>query len=29
MADKENKADLIGGLNIKAQDVHVRAPCWT
>jgi N-acetylmuramoyl-L-alanine amidase len=23
MADKENKADLIGGLNIKAQDVHV------
>jgi N-acetylmuramoyl-L-alanine amidase len=23
MADKENKADLIGGLNIKAQDQHV------
>lgn len=23
MADRENKADLIGGLNIKAQDVHV------
>jgi N-acetylmuramoyl-L-alanine amidase len=23
MADKENRADLIGGLNIKAQDVHV------
>ena len=23
MADKENKADLIGGVNIKAQDVHL------
>jgi N-acetylmuramoyl-L-alanine amidase len=23
MADKENKADLIGGLNVKVQDVHV------
>jgi N-acetylmuramoyl-L-alanine amidase len=23
MADKENKADLIGGVNIKAQDAHV------
>ncbi|NML46374.1 AMIN domain-containing protein [Ramlibacter sp. G-1-2-2] len=23
MADKENKADLVGGLNIKAQDQHV------
>ena len=23
MADKENKADLIGGVNIKAQDPHV------
>jgi N-acetylmuramoyl-L-alanine amidase len=23
MADKENKADLIGGLNIKTQDQHV------
>jgi N-acetylmuramoyl-L-alanine amidase len=23
MADKENKADLIGGVNVKAQDVHV------
>lgn len=23
MADKENKADLIGGLNIKAQDAHL------
>jgi N-acetylmuramoyl-L-alanine amidase len=23
MADKENKADLIGGINIKSQDVHV------
>ena len=23
MADKENKADLIGGVNIKAQDQHV------
>jgi N-acetylmuramoyl-L-alanine amidase len=26
MADKENKADLIGGINIKTQDQHVRAP---
>lgn len=24
MADKENKADLIGGLNVKAKDEHVR-----
>nr|WP_207160685.1 N-acetylmuramoyl-L-alanine amidase [Rhodoferax fermentans] len=24
MADKENKADLIGGLNVKAKDVQVR-----
>jgi N-acetylmuramoyl-L-alanine amidase len=24
MADKENKADLIGGLNVKAQDAQVR-----
>jgi N-acetylmuramoyl-L-alanine amidase len=23
MADKENKADLIGGANVKAQDAHV------
>jgi N-acetylmuramoyl-L-alanine amidase len=23
MADKENKADLIGGLNVKVQDAHV------
>ena len=23
MADKENKADLIGGMNIKTQDAHV------
>ena len=23
MADKENRADLIGGVNVKAQDVHV------
>jgi N-acetylmuramoyl-L-alanine amidase len=23
MADRENKADLIGGINIKSQDVHV------
>lgn len=23
MADKENRADLIGGLNVKAQDAHV------
>src|SRR6185295_10601701 len=23
MADRENKADLIGGVNIKTQDVHV------
>ena len=23
MADKENKADLIGGINVKAQDAHV------
>ena len=23
MADRENKADLIGGVNIKAQDAHV------
>ncbi len=23
MADKENKADLIGGLNVKSQDAHV------
>jgi N-acetylmuramoyl-L-alanine amidase len=23
MADKENKADLIGGINIKSQDQHV------
>jgi N-acetylmuramoyl-L-alanine amidase len=23
MADRENKADLIGGINIKTQDVHV------
>ncbi len=23
MADKENKADLVGGVNIKAQDAHV------
>jgi N-acetylmuramoyl-L-alanine amidase len=23
MADKENKADLIGGVNIKSQDTHV------
>ncbi len=23
MADKENKADLIGGVNVKSQDVHV------
>lgn len=23
MADKENKADLIGGVNVKVQDVHV------
>ena len=23
MADKENKADLIGGVNVKAQDPHV------
>lgn len=23
MADKENRADLIGGVNIKSQDVHV------
>jgi len=23
MADKENKADLIGGVNVKTQDVHV------
>jgi N-acetylmuramoyl-L-alanine amidase len=23
MADKENKADLIGGVNVKAQDQHV------
>jgi len=23
MADKENKADLIGGVNVKAQDAHV------
>jgi N-acetylmuramoyl-L-alanine amidase len=23
MADKENKADLIGGINFKSQDVHV------
>ena len=23
MADKENKADLIGGINIKSQDAHV------
>jgi N-acetylmuramoyl-L-alanine amidase len=24
MAEKENRADLIGGINIKAQDAHVR-----
>jgi N-acetylmuramoyl-L-alanine amidase len=24
MADKENKADLIGGLNVKARDVQVK-----
>jgi N-acetylmuramoyl-L-alanine amidase len=24
MADKENKADLVGGLNIHTQDVHVK-----
>ncbi len=24
MADKENKADLIGGLNIKTHDMHVK-----
>jgi N-acetylmuramoyl-L-alanine amidase len=23
IADKENKADLIGGINVKSQDVHV------
>lgn len=23
MADKENRADLVGGLNVKAQDAHV------
>jgi N-acetylmuramoyl-L-alanine amidase len=23
MADKENKADLIGGVNVKTQDVHL------
>jgi N-acetylmuramoyl-L-alanine amidase len=23
MADKENKADLIGGVNVKSQDAHV------
>ncbi|WP_298925039.1 N-acetylmuramoyl-L-alanine amidase [uncultured Ramlibacter sp.] len=23
MADKENKADLVGGLNVKTQDAHV------
>ena len=23
MADKENRADLIGGINVKAQDAHV------
>ena len=23
MADKENKADLIGGVNVKPQDAHV------
>ena len=23
MADKENKADLIGGVNVKTQDAHV------
>ena len=23
MADRENKADLIGGVNVKSQDVHV------
>jgi N-acetylmuramoyl-L-alanine amidase len=23
MADKENKADLIGGVNVKVQDAHV------
>ena len=23
MADKENRADLIGGVNVKSQDVHV------
>ncbi len=23
MADKENRADLIGGVNVKAQDAHV------
>jgi N-acetylmuramoyl-L-alanine amidase len=24
MADKENKADLIGGLNVRAKDLHVQ-----
>lgn len=24
MADKENKADLIGGLNVRAKDIHVQ-----
>ena len=30
MADKENRADLIGGVNIKTQRQRTwRAPCWT
>jgi N-acetylmuramoyl-L-alanine amidase len=24
MADKENKADLVGGVNVKAKDMHVQ-----
>jgi N-acetylmuramoyl-L-alanine amidase len=30
MADKENKADLVGGLNVQAsRDARCSAPCWT
>jgi N-acetylmuramoyl-L-alanine amidase len=29
LANKENQADLVGGLNVRAKDAPCNAPCWT
>ena len=29
LANKENQADLVGGLNVQQRPASCSAPCWT